>query len=108
MRSACRSNGNRLAAVFVAVGLTAVATATAGPVTSIALAAPQIVRRLTKATGPNLLPSMLMGGFLLLLSDVAAQRALAARQLPVGGATSAVGGLYLAWLLLREWHAGHS
>ena len=37
-----------------AVGLTAVATASAGPIAFVALAAPQIARRLTRAAGPGL------------------------------------------------------
>ena len=44
---------SRLALVFVAVALTAVATASAGPIVFVALAAPQIARRLTRAGGPG-------------------------------------------------------
>ena len=40
---------SRLALVFVGVGLTAVATASSGPIAFVALAAPQIARRLTHA-----------------------------------------------------------
>ncbi len=41
----------RLALALVAVGLTALATAAAGPIGFVALAAPQIARRLTRALG---------------------------------------------------------
>ncbi|WP_051713280.1 FecCD family ABC transporter permease [Spirillospora albida] len=99
---------SRLALMTVGVGLTAVATATAGPVAFIALAAPQLAKRLTRAPGPNLPAAALMGAVLLSVSDVAAQRLLAPTQLPVGVMTGVVGGLYLGWLMLTEWRAGRA
>jgi iron complex transport system permease protein len=99
---------SRLRLIVLAVAMTAVATASAGPVGFIALAAPQLARRLTRRPGVGLLSSLLMGAFLLALSDLAAQRLLAPTQLPVGVMTGAVGGCYLAWLLAREWRSGRS
>jgi iron complex transport system permease protein len=96
----------RVTAVVVGVGLTAVATASAGPIAFIALSAPQVARRLTRVAGPNIAVSALTGAALLAASDLAAQRVFAPTQLPVGVATGAVGGLYLAWLLSREWRRG--
>jgi len=96
----------RLTCVVVGVGLTAVATASAGPIGFIALSAPQVARRLTKAPGPNVIPAALTGAALLTASDLAAQRIFAPTQLPVGVMTGAVGGVYLAWLLSREWRKG--
>ncbi|WP_425565483.1 FecCD family ABC transporter permease [Pilimelia columellifera] len=96
----------RLAALGVAVALTAVATACAGPVAFVALVAPQVARRLTRSTGPGMLPAAAMGGLLLLVGDVVAQRLTAPVELPVGVVTGAIGGVYLAWLLLREWRSG--
>jgi iron complex transport system permease protein len=98
----------RLSLALVAVGLTALATAAAGPIGFVALAAPQIARRLTRAAGPGLLTAGLMGALLLQAADLAAQRLLAPRQLPVGVMTAAIGGLYLAWLLAHEWRARRS
>ncbi|MEV7232365.1 iron chelate uptake ABC transporter family permease subunit [Polymorphospora sp. NPDC051019] len=89
----------RLALLFVAVALTAVGTASAGPVPFVALAAPQIARRLTRSPGTNLLPAALTGAALLALADLGAQRLLAPLQLPVGVLTGALGGVYLVWLL---------
>ncbi|GAA4450742.1 FecCD family ABC transporter permease [Phytohabitans houttuyneae] len=89
----------RLALIATAVALAAVGTTCAGPIAFVALAAPQLARRLTRATGPNPLPSAAMGAALLLASDLVAQRALAPTQLPVGVVTAALGGLYLIWLL---------
>ncbi|WP_238412859.1 FecCD family ABC transporter permease [Saccharothrix deserti] len=96
----------RLALLVVSVGLAAVATAAAGPISFVALAAPQLARRLTGASGPGLVASALMGGLLLVVSDFAVQRLFPTTQLPVGIATGAIGGLYLVWLLAHEWRKG--
>ncbi|WP_329562743.1 iron chelate uptake ABC transporter family permease subunit [Streptomyces uncialis] len=93
----------RLALLVTSVALTAVATAAAGPIAFVALAAPQLARRLTGSPGAGLVPAALMGALLLTAADLATQRALAPTQLPVGIGTAALGGLYLAWLLGREW-----
>jgi iron-siderophore transport system permease protein len=92
----------RIMLLLLAAGMAAVATAAAGPVIFLALAAPQIARRITGAAGPVVLTSALAGALLLAVSDLAAQR-LFEPQLPVGIATGAVGGVYLAWLLIRRW-----
>jgi iron complex transport system permease protein len=81
------------------VRLALIGTACAGPIAFVALAAPQLARRLTRATGPNPLPSAVMGAALLLTSDLIAQRALAPTQLPVGVVAAALGGGNLIWLL---------
>lgn len=98
----------RLAAIAVGVLLAASAVATAGPVPFVALAAPQIMRRLTREPGPHLLLAGLGGGVLLVLADLAAREAFQPRQLPVGVVTGLVGGIYLAWLLGREWRKGRA
>jgi iron complex transport system permease protein len=92
----------RLAYLVIGVGLTAAATAAAGPISFVALAAPQLVRRLTRTPGIALIPSAVMGAFLLMLSDWLAQRAFAPTQLPVGVVTVSVGGIYFVWLLMRQ------
>ncbi|GGP64471.1 FecCD family ABC transporter permease [Saccharothrix coeruleofusca] len=96
----------RLALLAVAVGLAAVATAVAGPITFVALAAPQLARRLTGASGPGLAAAALVGGLLLVVGDLAVQRLFPTTPLPVGIATGAIGGLYLVWLLATEWRKG--
>jgi iron complex transport system permease protein len=90
---------SRLMLVVLAVAVCAVATAATGPVAFVALAAPQITRRLTGSSAPQLLPTAITGALLMVLSDYVAQRLLAPAQLPVGVVTGAVGGVYLAWLL---------
>lgn len=97
-----RTESSKLWLLVVGVALTAVATAAAGPIAFIALAAPQVARRLTNTAGVRMLPAAVIGAFLLLLSDFIAQRAFVDTSLPVGVVTVSVGGIYLLWLLLRE------
>lgn len=96
----------RMLLMLAAVLLTTAAAAAAGPISFVALAAPQLARRLTRSPGPNLLAGALMGTVLLLASDLASQRAFGADQLPVGVVTGLVGGVYLLWLLVTERKAG--
>ncbi len=97
-----RVERSRLGLIIVGVALTAVATAAAGPIAFVSLAAPQLARRLTRTAGVALLPSAAMGALLLIASDLIAQRAFAPTQLPVGVVTVSIGGVYLIWLLARE------
>jgi iron complex transport system permease protein len=99
---------SRLVLVGLSVGLAAVATAAAGPIAFVALAAPHLARRLTGSAGPALLAAAAMGALLLTSSDLLTQRVFAPTPLPVGVTTGAVGGLYLAWLLAHEWRRGRA
>ncbi|MBG0562105.1 FecCD family ABC transporter permease [Actinoplanes aureus] len=94
----------RTSALFVAALLVSCAAAAAGPVAFVALIAPHLAKRLTRAPGPNLVPSLAMGALLLVGADWIAQHA--ARPLPVGVVTGIVGGAYLVWLLTTERRAG--
>ncbi|GAA4664358.1 iron chelate uptake ABC transporter family permease subunit [Streptomyces chumphonensis] len=96
----------RLTLLAAAVLLTAAAAAAAGPVSFVALTAPQLARRLTRAPGANLLPSLCVGAALLVGADLLAQHAVTGRVLPVGVVTGLVGGAYLVWLLATERRAG--
>jgi len=96
----------RIVIVILAVALAAAAVATAGPIAFVALAAPQLAKRLTGSVAVGVLPAALMGAFVLVTSDFVAQRLFAPVQLPVGIATGCIGGLYLIWLLLSEWKKG--
>ncbi|MGQ8706831.1 iron-enterobactin ABC transporter permease [Serratia sp. TSA_198.1] len=92
---------SRVLLLLIGVTLTAAATAVAGPISFIALVAPQIARRLC-ANRSVLLLTALTGALLLLIADVAAQRLFMPYQLPVGVLTVSLGGIYLIWLLIRE------
>lgn len=89
--------------VLVGVALTSLVTAVTGPIAFIALAAPQIARRLRRgAAGFDPLGSALVGAVLLSAADLIAQHALPGASVPVGVVTVCLGGLYLVWLLFRE------
>lgn len=90
----------RLAAMVFGVALVALVTAAAGPISFIALAAPQISQRLTRSNTPmGTAPVMLTGAALVVVSDMVAQLVA----VPVGVVTVSVGGLYLAWLLAAQY-----
>lgn len=97
-----RSGAVRIVLILVGVGLTAVVIALCGPIAFIALAAPQIARRITGSAGVTLTGSAATGAALLIGSDILAQRLFAPTQLPVGVVTVALGGGYLVWLLIHE------
>ncbi len=97
-----RREPTRLGLLVGGVALTAIATAAAGPISFVALAAPQVARRLTRSAGVTLVPAAAMGALLLAASDLAAQRLFAPTALPVGVLTVVVGGVYLVWLIARE------
>nr|WP_221308537.1 iron chelate uptake ABC transporter family permease subunit [Nocardiopsis mwathae] len=97
---------SRLVLIAVSVVLAAIATAATGPILFVALAAPQLARRLTRSPGPGLVAAALMGALLLLVSDIAVQRLFTGAALPVGTATGLIGGLYLVGLLITEWRRG--
>lgn len=92
----------RLAYLVVGVGLVAVACAAAGPISFVALAAPQIARRLTASPGVALVPSAVMGSALLLVSDIIAAQLFRDSELPVGAITVSLGGAYLVYLLVTQ------
>ncbi|NRQ31997.1 iron chelate uptake ABC transporter family permease subunit [Nonomuraea sp. NN258] len=95
----------RLVLLLVAVALSGVAVSSAGPIGFVALAAPQLARRVTRAPGPGVASSAAMGALLLTAADFLTQRLPTPGQLPVGVLTGGLGGIYLAWLLYREWRS---
>ncbi|MFT4052090.1 MAG: iron chelate uptake ABC transporter family permease subunit [Microbacterium sp.] len=93
----------RLGLMIVGVATTALVTAAAGPIGFIALAAPQLARRLTRSPGVSLLAAAAMGAALLCLAHLLSLLiAQVFRAVPVGLITVCLGGLYLIWLLIRE------
>ncbi|MEU6476557.1 iron chelate uptake ABC transporter family permease subunit [Streptomyces sp. NPDC047017] len=97
---------SRLTLLVTATGLTAMAVAAAGPVPFVALASPQLARRMTRAAGPNVLPAAWTGAVLVTGCDWATQRISHSALLPVGVVTGVAGGIYLGWLLWRERGSG--
>jgi iron complex transport system permease protein len=92
---------SRGALLLTGVALAAVGTASAGPVAFVALASPQIARRLVGGRSVALLPSAACGAMLLVASDLVARRVFAPTELPVGIVTAILGAPYLLYLLAR-------
>nr|WGD05665.1 iron ABC transporter permease [Streptomyces sp. R818] len=98
---------SRLILLCAGTGLTAMAVAAAGPIPFLAMAAPQLARRVTRAAGPHVLPAAWMGSLLVTAADLLTQRVTGSALMPVGVVTGVGGGLFLAWLLWRERRAHH-
>lgn len=96
-----RVEPTRAALIFAAVGLAAVATASAGPIAFVALIAPQISRRLVRSAGAGLVPAAAVGAALVVLADLVSRQAFAPTELPVGVVTGVLGAPYLLFLLAR-------
>lgn len=96
-----RTASARLGLIVVGVALTATVTAVSGPIAFIALAAPQIARRLARTAGITLAPAACVGALLLGAADIVAQH-IAPTPLPVGVVTVILGGGYLGWLIFIE------
>ncbi|MDT0330235.1 FecCD family ABC transporter permease [Nocardiopsis lambiniae] len=102
------TQATQVAALIAASALTGAAIAVSGPIGFVALAAPQLARRLTRTGGTTFVGAALMGAALLVVADLVALRALAPTQLPVGVVTAVIGGGYLIWLLYTEWRRGRA
>lgn len=87
--------------LIAACALAAIATAAAGPIGFVALAAPQIALRLVGSAGPPIIASALTGALFVVGADLIARTILPV-PLPVGLVTSALGGPFLLYLLVRS------
>ncbi|MGV0397111.1 FecCD family ABC transporter permease [Corynebacterium suicordis] len=93
--------GTQVALLGVSVALAAVAVSAAGPIGFVAFVAPQVALRLCNSATPPLVASALTGAVLLLAADIVTQAALPV-ELPVGILTSAIGGVFLIYLLVQR------
>ncbi|WP_341945548.1 iron chelate uptake ABC transporter family permease subunit [Microbacterium sp. LWH11-1.2] len=89
---------SRLIMTVLGVSLTAIVTAAAGPISFVALVAPQVARRLVRSPGLDMVSAGLTGAVLLLAADFIGQRF----EITVGLVTVVLGGGYFAWLLIKE------
>jgi iron complex transport system permease protein len=94
----------RLRALLAGLGvlLAALAVGAGGAIDLVALVAPQVALRLTRAPAIPLVSTALCGALLVCLADLLARRALAPYELPVGVVTALLGAPYLLWLLARS------
>lgn len=96
----------RVCLILTSVILTAASTSLVGPISFVALLAPQIARHLNKGSRLSNISGFclvgLCGSCLLMISDAIAQYLFLPYQLPVGIITITLGGLYLIILLFRQ------
>lgn len=86
--------------LVAAVLLAAMCVTAAGPIGFVAFVAPQLALRLMGTAGPPLTGAALMGALLVGASDLVA-RVILPVELPVGIVTTAVGGPFLLYLIIR-------
>lgn len=94
------TRATRTALLVLGTCLAAVATACAGPVVFVALAAPQLARGLAGTAEIPLFTSGFAGAALVAGADLAARTAFP-HQVPVGIVTGLIGAPYLLWFLSR-------
>jgi iron complex transport system permease protein len=87
--------------LIASVLLASMCVTAAGPVGFVAFVAPQLIVRIVGTAGPPLLASGLMGAALVVGSDYVA-RVLLPIELPVGVVTTAIGGPFLMYLIVRK------
>lgn len=94
---------NRFVLMILSAALASGAVAVGGGVSFVGLIAPHISRKLTNSSFENILPlSTLIGGIIVLLSDMAARTLFFPLDLPVGIFTAAVGAPYFIYLLIKN------
>lgn len=97
---------SRLWLSVIGIGLTVLATALAGPVHFLALAAAPLARKVFRTPDSSLSGTAAMGAVLMMVADLLAQRLMSPFQIPVGLITGAVGGAYLVAVLSRSRRKG--
>lgn len=93
-----RVDRTRVAATVLSVVIAAATTAVSGPLTFIALIAPQIAKRLARRDNASLPLTALSGSLLLVTADFAAERLAVS----TGLLTICVGGAFFVYILIRE------
>lgn len=96
----------RRAALLTALGVGA-ATAVCGIIGFVGLVVPHLVRLMTGPDHRYVLPgSALLGGALVLFSDLVARLSVSPAELPLGVVTAALGGPFFFWLLMKDKRRG--
>jgi iron complex transport system permease protein len=96
-----RLQSAQLVVLVCAVGLAAISVSAVGLLEFVAFVVPQVALRLTRGSRPPLVSSMIYGAVLVVAADLLTRTVLPFG-LPAGLVTTAIGGPYLIWLLLRS------
>lgn len=99
-----RATATRTASILLAVALAAMAVSVTGPIAFVALMSPHVARMLTRTSGPQLVGSAVTGALLLVLADLTVQELPMLHGLPTGVITAGFGGMFLGYLLIKEWN----
>jgi iron complex transport system permease protein len=100
-------DSTRMALLLASTVLAGAATAAAGAIGFVALAAPQLAQRTAHASHPPLFTSAAVGAAVLVWADLVARQGfswlgLGATELPVGVLTAALGAPYLLYVVTRR------
>lgn len=94
---------NRFILLILSAALASGAVAIGGGISFVGLIAPHICRKLTNSSFENLIPlSILVGGIIVILSDIAARTLFYPLDLPVGIFTAAIGAPFFIFLLWKN------
>jgi iron complex transport system permease protein len=94
---------NRLVLLFVSVALAGSAVSVAGGIGFVGLIAPHMARKLVGSSFESVLPvSVLLGGAIVMLADLAGRTFFLPLDIPVGVFTSAVGAPFFIYLLYTK------
>jgi iron complex transport system permease protein len=83
--------------------LTGAAVALSGVIGFVDLIAPHAARRITGSRHRYLIPmSFILGGSLMVLTDLAARTVISPSELPVGAITALIGAPFFAWVYFKR------
>ena len=98
-----RVERQRVILLIISVALAGVAVAVSGTIGFVGLVAPHVTRRLVGASHQAVLPiSALLGGALLVVSDLIGRWVISPSELPIGIITAMIGAPYFLYLLYRQ------
>lgn len=94
---------NRFLLMLISAALASGAVAVGGGITFVGLIAPHICRKLTNSSFGNIVPlSTLIGGIIVVISDIAARTLFFPLDLPVGIFTAGIGAPFFIYLLIKN------
>jgi iron complex transport system permease protein len=98
---------NRFILMIISAALASGAVAVGGGISFVGLIAPHIARKLTNSSFENITPlATLIGGIVVVLSDLAARTLFFPLDLPVGIFTAGVGAPFFIYLLIKNQKSG--